>query len=220
MPLILVYGLDSPQFGSLLLSLVAAFLSCFLLSQPPSARRTGARVLAAALLAVLSYLQDGPLLLTGTLLVFAAGDAFLAQDDDRATRLGLACVLAGQVGYAVLFFRGVEPGLYMAEPWRLALAAVVPVAVLAMLRQVGPPIGTFRLPLQLAPAVSCAAAVLAFGTVVPGLMVGAVLLTVFAALMVLTYGSVQAVPRWMPLLLWADSYAAHLVITLAALALL
>lgn len=220
MPLILEYGLDSPQFGSLLLSLAAAFLSCFLLGQSPSARRTGARVLAVALLAVLSYLQGGPILLTGTLLVFAAGDAFLAQDDDRATRLGLACVLAGQVGYAVLFFRGVEPGLYTGEPWRLALCAVVLVAVLAMLRRAATLTSAFRLPLLIAFAVSGAAAMLAFGTIVPGLMAGAVLLTVFAALMALTYGSAQPLPRWMPLLVWVDHYAAHLVITLAALALL
>lgn len=220
MPLIFDYGLDSPQFGSLLLSLVAAFLSCFLVGQQPSARRTGARVLAVALLAVLSTIQGGPLLLTATLLVFAAGDAFLAQDDDRATRLGLACVLAGQVGYAVLFFHGVEAGLYASEPWRLALCAVVLVAVLAMLRRAVRWTRDFRSPLFLALLMSGVSAVLAFGTVVPGLMAGGALLIVLAAVMAVLHGSAQAPRRWMPMLVWVDYYAANLVITLAALALI
>lgn len=220
MPLIFDYGLDSPQFGSLLLSLVAAFLSGFLVAQPPSARRTGARVLAVALLAVLSTIQGGPLLLTATLLVFAAGDAFLAQDDERATRPWLACMLAGQVGYAVLFFRGVDAGLYTGEPWRLVLCAVVLAAVLAMLRRAVPKTRDFRRPLFLALALSGVSAILAFGTVVPGLMAGGILLIVLAALMVRAHGSPQAPPRWLPLLGWVDYYAAHLVITLAALALI
>lgn len=220
MPLIFEYGLASPQFGTFLLSLVAAFLSCFLVAHPPSARRTGARVLAVALLAVLSNIIGGPLLLTATLLVFAAGDAFLAQDDDRATRLGLAFLLAGHAGYTVLFYRGVVARLYMEEPWRLVLAAAVLVAVVLLLRRAAFMTSAFRIPVLVALVVSAVAAVLSFGTILPGLMAGAVLLAIFAALVVTTTGSQQALPRWMPLLVWIDYYAAHLLITLAALALL
>lgn len=220
MPLIFEYGLASPLFGSFLLSLVAAFLSCFLVTNPPSARRTGARVLAVALLAVLSNLVGGPLLLTAALLVFAVGDAFLAQNDDRATRLGLACLLAGHAGYAVLFYRGVVANLYLDEPWRIVLAAAVLVAAGLLLRHAAFMTSAFRTPVLLALCVSAVSAILSFGTILPGLMAGAVLLVVFAALVVRTIGSQQALPRWMPLLVWLDYYAAHLLITLAALALL
>lgn len=221
LPLIFEYGLDSPQFGSFLLSLVAAFLSCFLVGHAPSARRTGARVLAIALLAVLSNVVGGPLLLTGALLVFAAGDAFLAQDDDRASRLGLSCLLAGNVSYAVLFFSAAEATLYLAQPWRAVIVIALLVAVLMSLRIMASTVSTYRLPALAALAVSVISAVLALGTVLPGLMAGAILLTVFAALVAMRFGRPPENPlRWMPVATWVVFYAAHLLITLAALALL
>ena len=83
------YGLDAPQPGTLLLSAVAAFLYLFMVAGKPSARRTGVKTLSVALLAVLCVLVDGPLVLTLALLACAAGDAFLAHDDERAFLPGL-----------------------------------------------------------------------------------------------------------------------------------
>lgn len=218
MPRIFEYGLDSPELGSLLLSLIAAFISCFLVAQPPSARRTGARVLAVALLAVLSHIVGGPLLLTVTLLVFAAGEAFLVQDDERASRLGLSCFLAGQIGYAVLFFRGVEAALYLSQPWRAAAAILLLIAVVWIVRAAGLMAGVFRLPILASLTVSVVAAMLAFGTVLPGLMAGAALLVVSTVLVAMRFA--PSPEKWLPLPGWVLHYLAHMLIVLAALALL
>jgi uncharacterized membrane protein YhhN len=222
MPLIFEYGVDSPQFGSVLLSLAAAFLSLFLAGQPPSTRRTGARTIAIALLAVLSIVVDGPLLLTAALLVFAAGDAFLAQNDSIASRIGVSCFLAGQVSYAVLFFRAVEPALYLSQPWRAVPAIALSIAMVFSLRGVNRLAGSLRLPFLAYLVLALATGVLALGTVLPGVSAGAVLLAVFACLLLgdLLRQSADRRPTWMDSLRWATYYMAHLLITLSALALL
>ena len=129
------YGIDSPQLGSLLFSAAAAFLYLFMVERPPSARRTGAKTLSVALLAALSVIVGGPLLLTAALLFCAAGDAFLAQDDERAFLAGLVAFLIGHVVYIVLFFGLGSSETVAAQPLRLALGgAMVLFAMVASTR--------------------------------------------------------------------------------------
>ncbi len=220
MPRIFEYSVDSPQLGTLVLSFAAAFLSGFLASAPPSARRTGARVLSVALLAVLSQIVGGPLLLTGALLVFAAGDALLAQDDDRASQLGLAVFFAGYLGYAVLFLRGAEAGLYLAQPWRIVIALLLPLAVWPAMRSAIAVAGPFRLPVMASLALSPVPTLVALGTVLPGLIAGSILLVTFAVFLALRFGPAAGQPQWRTTVGWIIYYAGHLLITLSALALL
>lgn len=147
---ILEYGFDSPQLGSLVLSAIAAFIYLFMVARPPSARRTGIKTLAIALLAVLSVIIDGPLLLTAALLACAAGDAFLAQDDERAFLPGLVAFLVGHVLYVALFYRLGSVEIVVAQPLRLVVgAALVVFAMVATIRLVpaagrlGPAVGAY-----------------------------------------------------------------------------
>ena len=122
------HGYDSPQVGTVLLSFAAAILSLFLASSPPSARKTGARAVAIALLAVLSSIQDGPLLLAAGLLVFAAGQAFLVQDDDRATGIGLICHSVGQSVCMPLLIGFVRFTDVVVSDWSLISGALILIA--------------------------------------------------------------------------------------------
>ena len=89
--------------GSALFSLVAALLYLAMLSRPPSWRRTLAKTAAVGLLALLSVLLGGPVLLTAALVLSALGDACLAQDGERFFLSGLASFLAAHLAYVGLF---------------------------------------------------------------------------------------------------------------------
>lgn len=220
--LLFEYGFDSPQFGTLLFSVVAAFLSLFLVDRPPSARKTGARAVAVALLAVLSLIQDVSLVLTVGLLVFAAAQAFLVQDDDRATKIGLICLPVGQLIYAVFLFGYVRLGeVAVTDKPVIAggLALIAAVGVFA--RTVG--FGALRKPeasVYLAVAVvSCVFALLAQ---IGGAAIGCFLLTCFAgATVALEHRrATSSTPVWSAALLWAIFYVGQLFFTLALTGLL
>ena len=144
------YGLDSPQLGTLLFSVAAAFVYLFMVNRPASVRRTGVKTLAIALLAVLSLIFDGPVLLTAALIACAVGDALLAQDKDRTFLAGLVAFLIGHVLYIGLFYGVGSIETVVAEPVRLAVGvAIVIFAMLATLRLVpaagplGPAVGVY-----------------------------------------------------------------------------
>lgn len=220
--LLFEYGFDSPQFGTVLFSVVAAFLSLFLVDRPPSARKTGARAVAIALLAVLSLIQDVSLLLTAGLLVFAAAQAFLVQDDERATKIGLICLPVGQLIYGVFLFGYVRLGEVAVTDTSViagGLALIVATGVFA--RTVG--FGALRKPevsVYLAVAVvSCVFALLAR---IGGAAIGCFLLACFAgATVALEHRkAISSTPAWSAALLWAIFYVGQLFFTLALTGLL
>ena len=181
--LLMEYGVDSPQFGTMLFSVATALLSLFMTDRPASARKTGARAVAVALLAVLSLIQEGPLLLTGGLLAFAAGQAFLVQDDDRATGIGLICLIClsvGQLVYAVVLFGFVRFAEVVVPDWSLVSGGLTLITVAVIFaKTVG--FAFFRnadAPVYLAAAVaSCVFSLLA---TTGGVAIGCFLLTYFA----------------------------------------
>lgn len=220
--LLFEYGFDSPQFGTVLFSVVAAFLSLFLVDRPPSARKTGARAVAIALLAVLSLIQNGPLLMTAGLLVFAAAQAFLVQDDERATKIGLICLPLGQLIYAVLLFGYVRFGEVAVTDPSLIAGGLALIAVAAVFtRTVG--FAVFRKPqvsvYLIAAVVSCMFALLAR---IGGAAIGCFLLACFAgATVALEHRQpVTSAPAWSAALLWAVFFVGQLFVALALTGLL
>ena len=147
---ILEYGMTSEPLGSLLFSAIAAFLYLFMVNQPATMRRTAVKTLAVAMLAVLALIVDGPLLLIAALLACAAGDAFLAQDDERMFLAGLVAFLVGHVLYVALFYTSGAMEVVVEQPVRLLIGVAFMVfAMLATLRlvpaagQLGPPVGAY-----------------------------------------------------------------------------
>ena len=213
------YAIDSPQLGSLIFSAVAAFLYFFMVEKPPSARRTGAKTLAVALLAVLSVVVSGPWLLTAALLFCAAGDAFLAQDDERAFLAGLAAFFIGHVLYIVLFLGLGSNETVVEQPLRIVIGAAVVLFAMAAARRLIPAAG------QLGPAVAAYIAVIvAMGLsalLMPGWGVVAGALLFMASDTVLAAQKFLLPPEGAPHLrgrfVWVSYYLAQVLITLSVL---
>lgn len=126
-------GIEDLSNGTLLFSAACAFFYLLMLRRPPSWRRTAAKTLSILLLAVLTAIEGGPLLLVAALVASAAGDAFLAQDGERAFMGGLASFLLAHIIYVALFATtggGLE--ILSVQPWRLALPAIATLAALAL----------------------------------------------------------------------------------------
>jgi hypothetical protein len=125
--------------GTLLLALAATFAHAFVAGEAPGLRRTFAAVAPAALFAALSIVMDGPPRLSIALAAAAAGEALLAQRDDRtrvpamvafgAAFLMLAWMLVGALAIA-LTSGALTPRLGIAA---LGTAGLVAGAVLAFL---------------------------------------------------------------------------------------
>lgn len=213
------YGLDTPLPGTFLFSVVAAFLYLFMVSRPPSARRTGVKTLSIALLAVLSVLADGPILLTAALLACAIGDAFLAQDDDRAFRFGIGAFLLGHLLYIALFLGQGSAGLCAGQPWRLGLAAAIVVTGVAVARRLLPAAGALRSAVSVYIAVIVIMALCALTMPGWGVVLGAVLFMASDAMLAFQrflLPAEQGVPV-RAMFVWVSYYLAQLVITLAVL---
>ncbi|MDP3897611.1 MAG: lysoplasmalogenase [Mesorhizobium sp.] len=153
-------GLSETANGTLLFAVLLAVFYGFMAGHPPSWRRTLAKAGGVLLLALLAAVQGGPALLVAALLLSAAGDAFLAQNGERAFMAGLASFLLAHLAYVALFaLSGEGVGLIVAEPWRIALG-------LAMLASVGLLVGLLWPALPGAmrgPVALYAAAILAMG---------------------------------------------------------
>lgn len=76
-------GISSLGNGTLILALAAAFAHAFIASEPPTLRRIFAAAGPAIVFCTLCVVTNGPLRLTLTLLALVAGEALLAQKDER-----------------------------------------------------------------------------------------------------------------------------------------
>ena len=215
-------GFDSLANGTLILSLAAAIAYLPVQGRQPSLRRSLVKTGATALLALLAFIEGGPLLLIVALVLSAAGDAFLAQNGEKAFLAGLASFLAAHIAYVMLFLfagNGLQP--LATGVWRVGLCTVAIAAALYLLRRLLATVATeMRLPITLY-TIAILAMLLAAATV-PALIVviGALLFVVSDTLLaigrfLLAPQSAQQKP--LGAAVWVSYYLAQASITLGFL---
>ena len=215
-------GIDSLPNGTLILSAAAALLYLAVQGREPSLRRSLVKTAAVALLALLAFLQGGPLLLVVALALSAAGDAFLSRDGERAFLAGLASFLAAHLAYVALF-ASIGGGMEILtwQPWRLAIVAVAALGAIALMRLLLPVAGPrLRVPLALY-AGAILAMMLAAATVPsPVIVIGAMLFVASDSLLAIGRFLLPAQSRFrLPLgaAVWIFYYLAQAAITLGLL---
>jgi uncharacterized membrane protein YhhN len=119
-------GIEGTSNGALILSVAAAVLYLIIIDQRPTPLRTVAKTLAVGLLAALTFVEGGPLLLFLALALSTLGDAFLSRDGDRMFIAGLASFLVAYFCYIDLYVThgGGLDSLWI-TPWRIAVAAAI-----------------------------------------------------------------------------------------------
>src|SRR5690606_3329054 len=167
-------GLEAHPNGTLLFSAALALFYLLMQRRSPSWQRTFAKAGSIVLLAVLSLIVGGPVLLAVALILSAAGDAFLAQNGEKNFLAGLASFLAAHLVYIALFMvAGTGVGVLVAQRWRLGLrvaATLVGAAWLLRLLQVVPALVILPITVYV---IAIAAMMLASATVpVPLVMLG------------------------------------------------
>lgn len=215
-------GIESLANGTLLLSLAAAVAYLAAQSRAPSLRRSAAKTAAVGLLAVLAFLQGGPVLLIAALALSAAGDAFLAQEGEKPFFAGLASFLLAHVAYVVLFLRtGDGLGILASQPWRVALCAICIVAAMGLLRRLLPVAGPqMRLPVTLYTDAILAMLVAAATVRAPAIVAGAVLFVVSDTLLAIGRFLLAPGDPRQPVLgaaVWVSYFLAQAAITLGFL---
>jgi uncharacterized membrane protein YhhN len=220
---LLAGGIQSPPFATLIFSVAAALLCLATEGYPPSIRKTGVRILPAALLAILVILYDGPTLLIVALLFAAAGDALMVQGHVRAFVSGLGAFLASRVTLAVMFVLAASPVHAQAEPWRIVVVAVLMLAVGLTVPRLWPYSGPLKWPLvvySIALVIMAAAASL----VPPALILAGIVLIVVSDLMMGTERFLlptdRKSPLWISRMTWLARYAGLAVIAFVALGLI
>jgi len=215
-------GLQETANASLLFSVVAAAFYLLLVDGRVSLARTAVKTVSILLLAVLSIVRGGPLLLTAGLLLSSAGDAFLSRNGERTFLAGLASFLAAHLCYIALFsLAGGGYGLLLADLWRTVIAVLMAGFMLAMMVVLLPRVGpSLRLP------------VLAYGVAI--LMMGLSALSLDSywilagAILFMASDAILAAERFlvagvspnrlaMRIAVWVAYYAAQFTITLGVL---
>jgi uncharacterized membrane protein YhhN len=215
-------GIDANANATLVFSLVAAVIYAFTLNMPPTLARSAAKTLAVSMLAMLAFMQGGPLLLVAALALSAVGDAFLSRDGETAFLGGLASFLAAHILYVPLFLQsGGGLGLLGAESWRgaiaLAMAVFGIVMPAALWRRVGP---ALRLPIGVYVAAILAMGISALTTSNLWVIGGAILFMASDGLVAAERFLLAAISPhrvWMRYAVWTLYYAAQLAITLGFL---
>ncbi|PLP59949.1 lysoplasmalogenase [Mesorhizobium loti] len=215
-------GIEATPNGTLILSIVAAVLYAFAIDRAPSLKRSAAKTLAVALLAVLAYLQGGPVLLVAALALSALGDAFLSQDGDKAFLGGLGSFLAAHLAYVALFVAagGGLPAL-IETPRHIVAALVMAIFAIGMLRLLWPRIGSqLKAPVTVYITAIFAMGVTALTTNSALVIAGAVLFMASDALLAIEKFLTETMERhrvWMRYAVWVLYYLAQLAITLGFL---
>jgi len=175
-----------------------------------------------AMLAVLAFMQGGPLLLIAALALSAVGDAFLSRDGEKAFLGGLASFLAAHILYVPLFLRsGGGLDVLGTETWRgaiaLAMAAFVVVMLAALWRRVGPGL---RAPIAVYIVAILAMGISALTLDNPWVIIGAVMFMASDGLLATEKFLVPAIAPYragIRYAVWVLYYAAQLAITLGFL---
>lgn len=214
-------GIEDTSNAALVLSVAAALLTLYLANLPPSLVRSVVKTLAVALLAVLAFVQKGPLLLVGALALSAAGDAFLSrQGDRRAFPSGLASFLAAHVLYILLFASSGGGFETLLSP-RAGLAVAMLVAVLFIVRPLLPSVDAdLKVPVSVYVAAISAMGLAALTLDNWAIIAGAILFMISDTILawekfLLPAGAPASAP--MRHAVWVTYYAAQLLITLGFL---
>ena len=215
-------GIDANANATLIFSLVAAVIYAFTLDMRPTLARSAAKTLAVAMLAVLAFMQGGPLLLISALALSAVGDAFLSRDGEKPFFGGLASFLAAHILYVPLFLRsGRGLDVLGTETWRgaiaLAMAAFVVVMLAALWRRVGPGL---RAPIAVYVAAILAMGISALTLDNSWVIIGAVMFMASDGLLAAEKFLVPAIAPYragIRYAVWVLYYAAQLAITLGFL---
>ena len=215
-------GIDANANATLIFSLVAAVIYAFTLDMRPTLARSAAKTLAVGMLAVLAFMQGGPLLLAAALALSAVGDAFLSRDGEKAFLGGLASFLAAHILYVPLFLRsGGGLDVLGTETWRgavaLAMAAFVVIMLAALWRRVGP---ALRVPIAVYVAAILAMGISALTLDSPWVIGGAVMFMASDGLLAAEKFLVPAIAPYRASIryaVWVLYYAAQLAITLGFL---
>lgn len=215
-------GIEGTANGTLILSVAAAAVYAVIVNMRPTPLRTAAKALAVGLLAALTFVENGPPLLFGALVLSAFGDAFLSREGDRMFLAGLASFLAAHLFYVALFLTAGNGVAHVADDvWRMALAGVIVLAALVMLvllwRRVKP---ALRLPI-----LAYEFAVLAMGLATltldrPAVVAGALLFMLSDALLATERFVISAISHhraWLRHAVWVLYYVAQLTIALSFL---
>ncbi len=143
-------GLAATANGTLLFSIIAAFVYLLAVSQPRSSRRTVVKALSTALLALLAAIEGGPALLVIALALGSLGDAFLANDSEKAFLGGLASFLAAHLAYVWLFWTaGLGVEIVAVDIWRIVGVGLILELAAAMLYLLLPAVGSdLRIPVS------------------------------------------------------------------------
>jgi uncharacterized membrane protein YhhN len=215
-------GIEGTANGALILSVAAAVIYATIVNTRPTPLRTAAKALAVGLLAALTFVENGPPLLFGALVLSACGDAFLSREGDRMFLAGLTSFLASHLFYVALFVSGGSGIAHVADDlWRMVLAGIIVLAALVMLvllwRRVKP---ALRLPI-----LAYELAVLAMGLATltldrPAVVVGALMFMLSDALLATERFVISAISphrAWLRHAVWVLYYLAQLIITLSFL---
>lgn len=213
-------GIESLSNGTLLLSVAAAVIYALIVNMRPMPLRTAVKALAVALLAVLVFVENGPALLFGALVLSAGGDALLSRDGERMFLGGLVSFLAAHCFYVALFYlNGGGLEVVLADTWRIAVMALIVVVALVMLvllwRCVKP---ALRLPIVAYEIAIAAMGLAALSMHDAWVIAGALLFIASDALLGLERFVVSAISPhrpWMRLAVWVLYYAAQLTIVLS-----
>jgi uncharacterized membrane protein YhhN len=210
-------GIEASPNAAFILSLAAAAYYLFFVTREPSLQRSVLKTLAVGLLAVLSVLRDGPLLLTAALAFSALGDAVLSRSGERNFLAGLASFLVGHALYISLFasFSGAWAVPDLA---RVVLAIVMALGALAMMAVLWPLVS----PRLRVPILVYAAAIFIMG--LSALTMNSVLIVAGASLFMISDGllaserfvisAVSPHRDGMRRAVWITYYVAQLLITL------
>lgn len=143
------------------LSTLLAGLYLVRVAAPPSAARTALKTLSVVGLALVAFVEGGPLLLSLALLLCAVGDAFLAQKSETTLRAGMAAFGAGHLVYIVLF---ANAGGGTAQDWlRILFQFGVLGAAAWMTHWLWPDLGAMKWPVAVYVVLVTLTALLALG---------------------------------------------------------
>lgn len=216
-------GIDSTSNATLIFSAVAAAIYAMIIGMRGTPLRTAVKGLAVGLLAVLSIVESGPLLLTGALLLSAGGDALLSREgDDRLQVAGLFCFIAAHLVYTTLFItHGSGLTILETDLWRAVIASATAIVALVMLvlawRRVKP---ALRLPILVytLAVLAMTASALSIGDY--RLMAGALLFVISDAALGTERFLISAISphrSWLRLVAWVLYYLAQAMLTLGVL---
>jgi uncharacterized membrane protein YhhN len=212
-------GIESTSNATLLIALAAAVLYALVLNTRPTWLRTAVKTIPVALLAVLTVLENGPLLLFAALALSAAGDAFLSRENERTFLYGLGSFLLAHLAYIALFYmNGGGYELLLTELWRSAAVVALSLFALVMLalllRVVSPDL---RLPIFVYVLAIAGMGVVAFTTSNVWIIAGALLFIASDALLATEKFLTPAISPhrdWMRFSVWGLYIAAQIAITL------